>query len=360
MALQSPSLEDAARVLTWVRVAGYALEKIHTGVLVHALTSNRPAACALAASLWNQVTTASLAAENITKLHAAPEVSLGDGADSVIDLLISFQAHGQRHLLGLEMKVDASPRKEQLERLRDGVRAKSGAAHATALVALGGAQVCRIERGDPTGVTRLGVDDLLAHAALLRDAGDPAIVDPWLQELAFEAARRDHADEVTEGTSARFGYRSRTLRTYQYARLSKRVEKGGGEAWQVSVQSHNVIATGTDSWRDLPGSGAPTKLYLELTDEAICLKAGCWQGHGDPRKESAVIVERAFAGFRAAGLTVVRPTQRRGTSATLCKIPVNVGEDLAPQLLVASRAWATIWEDFTMRNAAAKQPGDGA
>jgi hypothetical protein len=156
---------------------------------------------------------------------------------------------------------------------------------------------------------------------------------------AMRAGREHHAD---------FG----AVTTYQYARLSKRVEKGGGEAWQVSVQSHNVIATATDSWRDLPGSGAPTKLYLELTDDAICLKAGCWQGHGDPRKESAVIVERAFAGFRAAGLTVERPTHRRGTSATLCKIPVKAGEDLAPQLLAASQAWAKIWADFTKSNAA--------
>jgi hypothetical protein len=360
MPLQSPSLEDAARVLTWVRVAGYALEKIHTGVLVHALKSDRPAACALAASLWNQVTAASLAPENITELRADPEVSLGDGADSVIDLLISFQAHGQPHRLGLEMKVDASPRKEQLERLRDGVRAKSRAANGMALLALGSAEVCRIERGVPDGVKRLGVGDLLAHAALLHDAGDPAIVDPWLQELTFEAARRDHADEVTEDTAARFGYRSRTLRTYQYALLSKRVEAAGGGAWEVSVQSHNVIATATDSWRRLPGEGAPTVLYLELTDDAICLKAGCWTGHGDPRKESAVIVEHAFAGFRAAGLTVVRPTQRHGTSATLCKIPVKVGEDLAPQLLAASQAWATIWADFTKCNAAAEHAGGGA
>jgi hypothetical protein len=274
MTPQSPTLEDAARVLTWVRVAGYALEKIHTGVLVHALNSGRPAARALAASLWNQVTSASLAPENITELRATPEVSLGDGADSVIDLLLSFHAGGQPHLLGLEMKVDASPRKEQLDRLRDGVRAMPGAAHATALVALGGAQVCRIERGDPTGVKRLGIDDLLAHAALLRDAGDPAIVDPWPQELAFEVARRNHADEVTEHPGTRLGYRSRTLRTYQYALLSQRLVGLGGKPWEVSVQSHNVVATATKSWRDLPGSGAPTKLYLELTDDAICLKAG--------------------------------------------------------------------------------------
>ena len=89
-----------------------------------------------------------------------------------------------------------------------------------------------------------------------------------------------------------------------------------------------------------------------ITDDAICLKAGCRTGRGDPRKESAVIVERAFAGFRAAGLTVERPTHRRGTSATLCKIPVKAGEDLAPQLLAASQAWAKIWADFTKSNAA--------
>jgi hypothetical protein len=349
----SPTLEDAARVLTWVRVAGYALEKIHTGVLVHALNSGRPAARALAASLWNQVTAASLAPENITELRAIPEVSLGDGADSVIDLLLSFHANGQPHLLGLEMKVDASPRKEQLERLRDGVRTRPGAAHATALVALGGAQVCRIERGDPAGVTRLGVDHLLALSEFLREAGDPAIVDPWLQELAFEVARRDHADEVTEGTAARYGYRSRTLRTYQYALLSERVVGLGGKPWEVSVQSHNVVATATDSWRRLPGDGPPTVLYLELTDDAICLKAGCWTGRGDPRQESTGIIECVFAGFRAAGLTVERPTQRRGTSATLCKIPRKTREDLAPQLLAASRAWAKIWDEFTKSNATA-------
>lgn len=345
-------LDDAARELTWVRVAGYALEKIHTGVLVHALKSGRPAARALAAALWKQVTAASLDPEMISAVRAEPEVSLRDGADGVIDLLLYFDVNGQRHLLGLEMKVDASPRKEQLERLRDGVLAKPAAAHAMALVALGSAQVCRIERGDPTGVTRLGVDQLLARTDLLRDAGDPAIVDPWLQELAFEVARRDHADEVTEGTAARFGYRSRTLRTYQYARLSQRVVERGGDAWDVSVQSHNVIATATNSWRRLPGDGAPTVLYLELTDDAICLKAGCWTGRGDPRKESAGIIERVFAGFRAAGLTVARPTRRRGTSATLCKVPVKVGEDLAPQLLAASQAWAKIWEEFTKSSAA--------
>ncbi len=344
--VEGADLSAAAEELTWVRVAGYSLEKIHTGVLIHALTRGTAASKAVAAGLWECATKAAIDPASITTLSAVPEVSVGDGANSVIDLLVSFTARDEVHWLGVEMKVDASPRREQLELLGKGVRAKKGAHHAMALLALGAAQVCRVERGLPPGVARLGVDDLLSLESSLLDAGDPAIVRPWLRELAFERARRDGADDALDGSEARHGYRPRTRRAYQLALFARRLELAGEKPWEVSIQSHNVIATSTASWRKIPGSTPPVYLYLELTDDGLCLKAGGWTGKVDPRVASAAIVPRALAALSAADLKPTLGRRRQGQSATICKMPVWQHPNPVAGINVASATWEAEWRAF--------------
>jgi hypothetical protein len=332
--------------ITWVRVAGYALEKIHTGVLVHTLTRDTAASRDLASVLWRRATKTEVDPATITDLRAEPEVSLGEGADSVIDLLVSFSTPSGKHWLGIEMKVDASPRREQLELLGKGVRGRPGAAHVMVLLALGAAQVCRIERGQPTGVVRLGVDDVLDAESQLLAAGEPSIVRPWLRELAFEKARRDGADAVKEPDARRYGYRARTLRAYQLALLARRLELAGAKPWEVSIQSHNVVATSTESWRKVPGDGPPVYIYLELTDDGVCLKAGCWTGGADPRKASAAITARAIAAFGNAKLDPVKGKRRQGQSATLCKVSVWHHPNPIARINAASAAWEAEWRAY--------------
>jgi hypothetical protein len=344
----------AAEEITWVRVAGYALEKIHTGVLVHALTRGTPASDALAAALWKRVTGATVDPETLTDLQAKPEVSLGDGADSVIDLLVSFVTPGGRHWLGVEMKVDAPPRREQLEQLDRGVRAKPGVAHQTALLALGAAQVCRIERGAPAAILRLAVRDVLAWERELLAAGDPSIVGPWLRELAFEEARRASADALTESDAPQLGYRVRTLRAYQLAHLAEGLVEAGLKPWEVSIQSHNVIATATDSWRRLPGDGPAVTVYLELTDDGVCLKAGCWSGGRDPRAASDAITSRMMAALDVAKLEPMRGKRRQGQSATLCKVPVWGRPDVVERIGRVSALWEAEWEAYVASLSATK------
>ena len=339
-------LARAAEEITWVRVAGYALEKIHTGVLVHALKRGTPASKALAAALWTRVTGDVVDPETMTDLHAKPEVSLGEGADSVIDLLVSFVTPRGQHWLGVEMKVDASPRREQVEHLDRGVRAKQGVEHRTALLSLGAAQVCRVERGEPKGIERLAVRDVLAWGRELLAAGEPSIIAPWLRELAFEEARRVEADGVTDSDAARLGYRARTLRAYQLARFSDRLVGAGLKPWEVSIQSHNVVATATDAWRRLPGDGPAVDAYLELTNDEVCLKAGCWKGERDPRAAAAAINERMMAALRDAGLAVTLGRRRQGQSATLCKVPLGKAPDVIERVRQVSAVWEATWAAY--------------
>lgn len=334
-----------ATELTWVGVAGYSLEKIHTGVIAHALNRGTPASKALAASLWCHASTESITADDITQVSAKSEVSLGDGPDSVIDLMVSITTVRGVHRLGLELKVDAPPRKEQLERLDQGLRGQKGVAAATVLLALSAAQVCRVERGHPPGVSRWGLDDLLVRGELLLEAGDRTIVEPWLRELAFERARRDGTDAVTEADARRFGYRERTWRAYELARWARQFARGGPQQWEVSMQSHNVVMTAMGSWRTVSTGGPEVTTYLEIAGNELCLKAGCWSGKADPRAASAAVAVRAFAVFEQRGLRPSWATRRQGRSATLVKIPLGAGDGRDEVLRGGLDAWVSLWRE---------------
>jgi len=310
----------------------------------------------LAAALWKRAGGAEVDPATLTDLRAQTEVSLGDGADSVIDLLVGFTTPQGRHWLGVEMKVDASPRREQLEALDRGVRKRPGFAHHTALLCLGVAQMCRVERGAPAGIERLAVCDLLAWEHDLLAAGDPTIVGPWLRELAFEEARRAGADAVSVADATRLGYRARTLQAYQLTLLSDRLVAAGAKGWEVSIQSHNVVATATDSWRRLPGDGPVVLAYLEFTEDDVCLKAGCWTGKRDPRTAAAAIAERMMAALTDAGLTPSLGRRRRGQSATLCKVSAGAAPDVIARVRQVSALWEATWAAYAASSAAIGEP----
>nr|MBK7067929.1 hypothetical protein [Deltaproteobacteria bacterium] len=349
--MDTPTLETLAAHVAdpnWVRVAGYGLEKIHTGVLVYALTRGTPASRDLAAALWMKATGEVLDPSNLEGLRAEPEVSLGKGADSVLDLLISFDALDGKRWLGIEMKVDASPRRDQLLRLRKGVFGRPDAGHAMVLLALGAAQVCRIEQGPAEGVARWDVDTLLDLAPVLRAAGASHLVEPWLRELGDERTRLALASQVTPGDARRYGYRPRTLLVYQFARFAKQLVEAGHKPWEVAVQSHNVVATASGSWRATRVADAQVDYFLELTGEDLCLKAGCWSRKVDPRASAATVAAGAFAALQAAGLAPVKTPARTGASTTLLKVrlPQNEPVRLA-RITEATETWSAFWTAHT-------------
>lgn len=328
----------------WVRVAGYGLEKIHTGVLVYALTRGTPASRDLAAALWMKASNETLDPQTVQGVHAETEVSLGKGADSVLDLLVSFDAPRGKRWLGIEMKVDASPRKDQLVRLRRGVTSRSDGGHAMVLLALGAAQVCRTEQGSAEGVVRWNLDTLLDLAPALRAAGASHLVEPWLRELADERVRLAVAAQVKPADARRYGYRPRNLLVYQFAQFARRLAEAGHRPWEVSVQSHNVVATATGSWRVTKVEDAQVDYYLELTGEDLCLKAGCWSRKVDPRKASASVTDGAFAALQGAGLAPVKTPAKQGMSATLLKVRLPRGEEeRLAQITQVMATWTMFW-----------------
>ncbi len=340
-------LIEHARSPTWTRIAGYSIEKVHTGVLVHALRRGGAASHALAVAMWNLATDEAITPAEVAAVEAAPECQLGTGRHSVIDLLVVITLRaGGRLRLGIEVKVDASPDWAQAHRLGSALRsiaAREPGRAAMVLLTLGVAQVCRWEGASeqsPSSVRRWGLDDLLRLREFIRAASDlDAVVEPWLRELDDEQLRRHHAREVAAQDAEVLGYRGRTLLTYQLHQLAGDLEAACHGSWTVSVQSHNVVATSHKANDPIVIDGAPLRMYLEIAGDQLCLKA--WSSQGDARARARVAVAHYEAALLPPAVRLPPPVRRAGDSATLSRCRVDVQNPAATQLVVAAAmvAW---------------------
>jgi hypothetical protein len=305
---------------SWVEIAGYGLEKIHTGVLAHALDQKSDASNALLAALWHRATGVELDPKTITNVVVAPEERVAEGA--VIDLLVGFNVGGLRHRLGFELKVDSAPRASQVKRELDGVakRAeKDGEKAFVVLLSLGAAQVCHAGEM-PVNSARWQLEQLLEVSDLIRAAlGADHIFEPWLAKLVEEKRIRAAALDLPAGTA----HRGRCLHAYRLAALVEPLQIHGISPWHVRILQHNVVAHAVGSYVPLPLEGCTATLYVEVTDQALAIKA--WS---DPpvnrlgmRLESVVTeLRRRFA----PECHLSSPQMRDGASATLLQARLDL------------------------------------
>jgi hypothetical protein len=328
---------------TWVSIAGYALEKIHTGVIAHSLNRGTAESRSLLAALWQHATGSHIDPSQMSNVVVAPEERVGDGPDSVIDLLVGFDAESARHRLGFELKVDSPPRAEQVTSELSNIREKRGSSATVILLSLGAAQVCAAGPM-PTGAARWDAGDILAFRdAILRAASADDVVLPWLNALEFERTRRVEALGVRKVDSARRGYRSRTLEAYKLAAIAERLQGHRTGPWNVNILPHNVVAHAVGSRVTRTLDSADATVYVELTDQALTVKASSRPGIRDLQTRLApVTAELRRALHDRIDLTPTRT--REGSAATLLQSTVDLDEPdaVAEAVMALADAWELV------------------
>lgn len=342
--------ESSATTPSWIDIAGYSIEKLHTNVLARSLTSSTPAAAELAAALWKLASDESVAPAAITALHAQCEHRLKRGAHSVVDLLVTFVVDGSPRHLAVEVKVDGPPDGTQLESMATSF--VPGPHRHLVLLCMGGAQVCRIEAEQDLlaknlVIRRLAVKDILQLGKLVEAASPaPGVTRDWLAELADEERRRTEAFE--DGAATRHRYRGRSLDVYRYRLAADAMASDNSGSWDVSVQPFGVVMTERSKQRTLTFKGATVKMYLQVVDGVLRVKAGTRSESADPRAATEAALAALRVSLEKHGFTVENPRQTSGKFVSLLTIDphdASVSRDnFVPKLRRAYTAWcSTPW-----------------
>lgn len=345
-----PELESlrAATASPSVVQTTYTTERLHTNLLAAALNNKAKQAEArrLAAALWNLSAKETIEADTITALAAVKELRLVEqGQYSIVDLFVTMTVGGLQRELAVEVKVDGTPKGEQLASLAAG---PGGGAHRRMiLLCLGSAQACRIEpfEGEIPAVTRWSVADLVGLKGLI-EAAAPKLGDAqaWLEELEHEELRRRRA-WTDEAALADCGYRSRMMLAYRYHAGAEAL-KASGSLWEVSIQPFGVVLHGKSSHHEVPYEGTFVTLYLEVADRKLRVKAGAWYKLVDARAATDHLIPRIEAAIAACGLAVTRSRRVDGASVSLMSIgqePVDETREAFVNLLRrVHEAWKSI------------------
>lgn len=345
-----PELESlrAATASPSVVQTTYTTERLHTNILAAALNNKaRPAeARCLAAALWNLHTEEKIESDEITALAAAKEARLVEqGQYSIVDLFITMTVDGQRRELAVEVKVDGTPKGEQLASLAAG---PGGGTHRRMiLLCLGSAQACRIEpfEGKLPAVTRWSVADLVGLKELIA-AAVPKLGDAqaWLEELEYEELRRRRA-WTEESALGDCGYRGRMMLAYRYHSGAEAL-KSSGSLWEVSIQPFGVVLHGKSSHHEVPYEDTVVTLYLEVADRKLRVKAGAWYKNVDARAATVHLLPKIEAVMTTRGLAVNYSRRASGSSVSLMSIgqsPVDISrEEFIELLRRVHEAWRSI------------------
>ena len=345
-----PELESlrAATASPSVVQTTYTTEKLHTNILAAALNNKaKPAeARRLGAALWNLRTNEAIEADRITALAAVKEQRLVEhGQYSIVDLFVTMTVDGQQRELAVEVKVDGTPKGEQLASLAAG---PGGGAHRRMiLLCLGSAQACRIEpfEGEIPEVTRWLVADLVGLKELI-EAAAPKHGDAqaWLEELQHEELRRRRA-WTDEAALADCGYRGRMMLAYRYHAGAEGL-KPSGSLWEVSIQPFGVVLHGKSSHHEVPYEDTVVTLYLEVADRKLRVKAGAWYKLVDARAATEHLLPKIEVAMVARGLAVARSRRVGGASVSLMSIgpePVDESREAFVELLRrVHEAWKSI------------------
>lgn len=323
---------------SWVQM-NYAIEKIHTNMLVAALNKGEAReARALAAALWRDASEEAIDPETITRIKATPEFQLKQGAHGTVDLLVELDAGGATRRLAIEVKVDTAPWQQQLESMSKALG--EGPHQRLVLLCLGAAQALRVE---PNGTLPLRVKRWsVANVLPLRDlivAASPVKADAeaWLDELGREEQRRAFA-WTDDALLAECGYRDRLLTAYRYGDIA-----ATSPGWEVSLQAFGVVLHGDGSHQKISES---VTLYLEVADGTLRVKAGAWYDKSVPLGEAEKFRSLIGKALTDAGFTVEDGQRRRSSTVSLLLLDRQKDgwprEHFAERLERALAAWKAI------------------
>lgn len=332
---------------TWVAMAGYTVEKLHTNVLARSLESKTAAAKELAAALWKKASDEVLAPESITAIEIKRENALGKGRHSVVDLVVELTLGQEKRSLAIEVKVDGPPDARQL-----GAMARShevGAKKSLVLLCLGGAQACRLEYvrdlKDGFQPRRWAVKDILELGPLIEAASPaPGVTRDWLAELEIEERRRTLAYEDA-ATRAGLPYRGRSLDVYRYYLAAEALRPDSGD-WDVSDQPNGVVMTERSKTHEFKFKGKRVVVFLQVNKGILRVKAGSYEDGVDPRAATRHFLEPIRAALRSQGFDVADVKQTKGRYVSLLKLdPHDVAlprDEFVAKLKRAFTAWNAI------------------
>jgi len=287
---------------TWVEIAGYVFEKIHTNVLARALNSGLPAANQLAAKLWERASGEVMVVDEVS---ATTEAKLGRGRHSVVDLLVGIKSNGDSRRLAVEVKVDGAPNGPQLKAMEAGLASETDR---LVLLTLGAAQVSRLEDSGRERSAKWWwtVQELLDVSELIVDASprrDVAL--EWLAELKNEDDRRKSA--FNKKSLAWVG-RAQAKRVYQYALVAKELE---GVSPRISIRPFGVVMTIKSRQFE------NVYVYLEFVNGVVAVKAGTQTREVNPREVTRALVPKIRTCMEARGIAVTPASRRSGRWVSL-------------------------------------------
>lgn len=332
---------------TWVAMAGYTVEKLHTNILARSLEPKTPAARTLAAALWKRACDETIDPEHITDVSVHLEVALGKGRHSVVDLVVELTLGQEKRSLAIEVKVDGPPDARQL-----GTMARSyevGAKKTLVLLCLGGAQACRLEYvrdlKDGFMPRRWAVKDILELGPLIEAASPaPGVTRDWLAELEIEERRRTMAYEDA-ATRVGLPYRGRSLDVYRYYLAAEALRPDGGD-WDISVQPRGVVMTERSKTHEFKFKGKRVVVFLQVNKGILRVKAGSYEDGVDPRAATKHFLEPIRAALRSHGFDVVDGKQTKGRYVSLLKLAPYDGalprDEFVAKLKRAFTAWNAI------------------
>lgn len=332
---------------TWMAMAGYTVEKLHTNILARSLEPGTPAARTLAAALWKKACDETIDPEHITDVSVHLEVALGKGRHSVVDLVVELTLGQEKRSLAIEVKVDGPPDARQL-----GTMARSyevGAKKTLVLLCLGGAQACRLEYvrdlKDGFMPRRWAVKDILELGPLIEAASPaPGVTRDWLAELEIEERRRTLAYEDA-ATRVGLPYRGRSLDVYRYHLAAEALRPDSGD-WDVSAQPNGVVMTERSKTHEFKFKGKRVVVFLQVNKGILRVKAGSHEDGVDPRAATKNFLEPIRAALHSHGFDVAEVRQTKGRYVSLLKLDPHDGalprDEFVAKLRRAFTAWNAI------------------
>lgn len=343
MSEQAQAEHPSDAPLTWVAMAGYTVEKLHTNILARSLESSKLAAKELAAELWRLACDEPIAPGEIGKIKVQREATLGKGRHSVVDLLVEFSVRQETRTLAIEVKVDGSPSGQQLATMAKSY--KPDANRHLVLLCLGGAQACRLE--DEPALQKLNlrprrwsVEHILKLAPLIETAS-PAlgVTRDWLTELTLEQRRRTlaFADAISRAGCT---YRGRIWDVYRYGLAADALAPDHG-FWDVSDQRNGVVMTERSKRHEFTVRGKKLTVFLQVAKGVLRVKAGSRDESIDPREATKHLLKPIRAAMEAHQFTVKDSAQKKGQYVSLLKLDAHdVDLSREPFLTKLRRAYA--------------------
>lgn len=265
----------------FVKVVGYQLEKVHTGVIKWCLDSgdnipfSNPKFNALLKLYHCLGKDIPFKKCDVTKVKCRPEYSFGRKIR--IDLFIEITTKLDNYYLACEMKVDSDPYANQLNQTVSMVERKFNSRDNTEyLLILLGASIVQRNIGDQHDAFHvISASDLIEIFSEIRN--DSYIVSDWIDALSEELIREKNIIQNFRKLSSlglwckdhhiNMGYRP-FFSTFYYLYSEMRNHSSTPDSWHIYSGSNNPVMNWKNGWRTV----GDFRFYWEFNYLEFCFK----------------------------------------------------------------------------------------